>query len=548
MQKNPNEFINKLMTKTSAVSFDFFKENDALGELGNVTELVIPSNVKTIGFGAFECTFKLKHIAIPNSVDEIDDMAFWDSGLVAIELPNTIKRIGRASFEMCGELEEITIPDSVEKIGFSCFAECLRLEKVVIGRNVSEIEDEAFQACPHLKEVIFKGKTLDEIKQMKNYPWKLDWNEKNPEDFIKVDESTNESLIVDDNKSDDFLVFNLVGRYLKEPTKIKISKNEIVKIESGKNSWELDNRNPEKPEKKKTVSIYLNTDRSGAGAIKLYDDPEIKSVISVYFDELEKVDKELADKVNDSFEIKQIETSESKLSETNEKKFVVHMLPNKINTPIKTIELSMDEVDRIVTGRDKMWNDDKIPELPWEKKYYPDGETVIPRWRADLYLLTDRTADGAIKVIYPPVKSVVRVYVDELEKVAPELADEANKQIDEFLNKEMEQFFKKKSDKTLTLHMLPYKSLFSKSSFDEPKEIEISTDEINSIDVTEKHYSDSEDNLQKTIAIIYLNTDRTEDGAHKAYASDGSFIRVYLDELEKQDKGLAYKALKNKEF
>ena len=45
------------------------------------------------------------------------------------------------------------------------------IKSITIPNNVTSIGYNAFSGCESLKEVIFKGKTLDEVKQMKYYPF-----------------------------------------------------------------------------------------------------------------------------------------------------------------------------------------------------------------------------------------------------------------------------------------------------------------------------------------------------------------------------------------
>jgi hypothetical protein len=48
------------------------------------------------------------------------------------------------------------------------------LESIVIPNSVKFIDYKAFWFCEALKRVIFKGKTLEEVKQMKNYPFGIE--------------------------------------------------------------------------------------------------------------------------------------------------------------------------------------------------------------------------------------------------------------------------------------------------------------------------------------------------------------------------------------
>ena len=65
------------------------------------------------------------------------------------------------------------IPDSVISIGAEAFSWDTSLTSITIPDSVTSIGAYAFHNCISLKEVIFKGKTLDEVKQLKDYLWDI---------------------------------------------------------------------------------------------------------------------------------------------------------------------------------------------------------------------------------------------------------------------------------------------------------------------------------------------------------------------------------------
>ena len=119
---------------------------DIYGKLDDI------SKVKSIGKWAFESCISLKSIIIPDSVKSIGDSAFID----------------------CISLESIVIPDSVKCIGEWAFAGCTSLKSIIISNSAKKIGDWAFGYCTSLKEVIFKGKTIDQVNAMDNYPWGIE--------------------------------------------------------------------------------------------------------------------------------------------------------------------------------------------------------------------------------------------------------------------------------------------------------------------------------------------------------------------------------------
>ncbi len=98
---------------------------------GAATEVVIPSTVTIIGYGAFEGCSGLKSVTIPSSVTEI----------------------GTYAFRHCSGLESITIPSSVTIIRDSAFSDCTSLRTAILSNGLKTIEMYAFQNCSKLTTI-----------------------------------------------------------------------------------------------------------------------------------------------------------------------------------------------------------------------------------------------------------------------------------------------------------------------------------------------------------------------------------------------------------
>ena len=82
-------------------------------------------------------------------LDAIKDYAFyWCTSLKSIKIPSNVKSIGKFAFYKCKSLESIIIPASVQLIG-----------------------TDAFISCSRLKKVVFTGKTMEQVREMNEYPW-----------------------------------------------------------------------------------------------------------------------------------------------------------------------------------------------------------------------------------------------------------------------------------------------------------------------------------------------------------------------------------------
>ena len=119
-----------------------------------ITNLIIPNSVTSIGHSAFLGCSGLTSVTIPNSVTSIGDEAFWNcSGLTSITIPNSVTSIGDYAFEHCYGLTSVTIGSGVTSIGESAFEDCYKLTSVIIPNSVTSIGDKAFCDCPRLTSV-----------------------------------------------------------------------------------------------------------------------------------------------------------------------------------------------------------------------------------------------------------------------------------------------------------------------------------------------------------------------------------------------------------
>ena len=91
-----------------------------------ITDLVIPNSVTSIGRSAFGRCSGLTSVTIPNNVTSIGDYAFYKcSGLTSVTIGNSVTSIGNGAFWGCSGLTSVTIPNSVTSIGEDAFEDCI---------------------------------------------------------------------------------------------------------------------------------------------------------------------------------------------------------------------------------------------------------------------------------------------------------------------------------------------------------------------------------------------------------------------------------------
>ena len=119
-----------------------------------ITELVIPDSITSIGDYAFDGCSNLTSITIPDSVTSIGEEAFsWCRSLTSVTIPDSVTEIKSSTFEGCKSLTSITIPDSVTSIGYRAFFACSSLTSVTIPDSVTSIGEGAFSKCSSLISV-----------------------------------------------------------------------------------------------------------------------------------------------------------------------------------------------------------------------------------------------------------------------------------------------------------------------------------------------------------------------------------------------------------
>ena len=141
----------------------------------SLASITVPDNVTNIGQYAFyHCAAKIiwgenpklttipehafafyEHInfIVPKGVTSIENRAFYYSGLMAVEIPDTVTTVGERAFFYCGNLQKIKIPDSVTSMGKEAFSTCYGMTDVEIGNGLTVIPQSAFYACVSLKSV-----------------------------------------------------------------------------------------------------------------------------------------------------------------------------------------------------------------------------------------------------------------------------------------------------------------------------------------------------------------------------------------------------------
>lgn len=132
-------------------SLNISKDNPYIKVAGN---LVLTGDGKTV-LRTLDNYHKRATYEIPEGVEHIYERAFWENPkLTEIHLPSTIKTLGNNTFSSNPNLRSVSLNKGLEKIDVQCFMDCENLEYVELPSSLKTIGWGAFDYCPKLKSLI----------------------------------------------------------------------------------------------------------------------------------------------------------------------------------------------------------------------------------------------------------------------------------------------------------------------------------------------------------------------------------------------------------
>jgi len=148
----PDSIADLPVTRIENAAFSWFPNRE------NLTSVVVPDSVTSIGLSAFQFCSHLTNAVIGNRVSSIDASAFGGcTNLSNLVLGNGLTSIGVWCFSNCVSLTSVSIPDAVTNIGQLAFVGCSNLTNVNIPRNVASLGEPldfmAFRDCFNLSAI-----------------------------------------------------------------------------------------------------------------------------------------------------------------------------------------------------------------------------------------------------------------------------------------------------------------------------------------------------------------------------------------------------------
>ncbi len=124
-----------------------FKDNKA------VHNFVLPDTITEIQQSAFEGCSNIGEIKFPENLKIIGELAFNDTGLEKVRIPDSVTEIGSSAFSNSRSLLEAVLPEKNVELGSGIFGNCQILKKVTLPVDCALIPPEMFKRCSTLKQV-----------------------------------------------------------------------------------------------------------------------------------------------------------------------------------------------------------------------------------------------------------------------------------------------------------------------------------------------------------------------------------------------------------
>ena len=125
----------------------------AFSESWQLRSVVLPNSVNTIGEGTFSSCPRLNSVRLPEGITVLPSRMFeFCTSITSFVIPPTVTRIGKYAFHSTG-LISVDIPESVTAIEEGAFSSCLDLVTLDVPNTVTELGIDAFSYCRELRSI-----------------------------------------------------------------------------------------------------------------------------------------------------------------------------------------------------------------------------------------------------------------------------------------------------------------------------------------------------------------------------------------------------------
>lgn len=150
-------FMNSQLTE---IIFDADSQLKTIGSMAfnttyNLRKVVLPESLETLGENNFGNAYQLREINIPSKITELPTYSFQGCfNLKFVDLSNCLQltKLGTHCFYNCHFLKEVILPESLVELSNMAFNKCYELEKINLS-NVKTLGNTVFSDCESLTEV-----------------------------------------------------------------------------------------------------------------------------------------------------------------------------------------------------------------------------------------------------------------------------------------------------------------------------------------------------------------------------------------------------------
>ncbi len=135
-----------------------------------ITSVIIPASVKTVGVGAFKGCTSLTSLTLSEGLEIIGTLAFENTAITSLVIPDSVQAIGMGAFKGCNSVETVTVPfvgayraDSNNYFGYIFGAPSYvanaqyvpaSLKTVILSDNATRVPAYSFWNCSSITEII----------------------------------------------------------------------------------------------------------------------------------------------------------------------------------------------------------------------------------------------------------------------------------------------------------------------------------------------------------------------------------------------------------
>jgi hypothetical protein len=123
-------------------------------------------NVWDFGVSAFENCTSLDKVTFSESVYNVGELAFANTGLKNVTIYGDDCYVNEAAFKGCKELESVRLEEGVSYVGMNAFLDCPKLKTIFLSKTVKSFADNAFNGCDNVTFELIKNTTA--YKYIKN--------------------------------------------------------------------------------------------------------------------------------------------------------------------------------------------------------------------------------------------------------------------------------------------------------------------------------------------------------------------------------------------